>query len=239
MQALVNALAADLSAVVALLGVDDAMVRAVLNGWGPGKFDAELFLDGKATGGPQGSSATLIPPAFGLAGVNLHTWTGWGSVSHWNAFVAVIEMHGKGTFVDARLNNPVKFPIAANPANHFMISDSLLLKTTWLPQSFLPCIFISLPSRRRYRRQALSIKLLPGEVKYFLTSRQNAPPAMCRHSLPNRGGTCTHPPKSASTASRLTGHRTVVTGQLHSRASGHIRKVASITMAGLRPCWMS
>jgi len=24
------------------------------------------------------------PPAFGLAGVNLHNWTGWGSVTYWN-----------------------------------------------------------------------------------------------------------------------------------------------------------
>jgi hypothetical protein len=29
----------------------------------------------------------LIPPAFGLAGVNLHTYKGWGSVTYWNAFV--------------------------------------------------------------------------------------------------------------------------------------------------------
>jgi hypothetical protein len=42
--------------------------------------------------------ATLIPPAFGPGGVNLHTWTGWGSVPHWNAFVATLEMHGKGRF---------------------------------------------------------------------------------------------------------------------------------------------
>jgi hypothetical protein len=51
--------------------------------------------------------------AFGLAGVNLHTWTGWGSVTHWNAFVANLAMHGKGTFFDPRLNNPVQFPVAA------------------------------------------------------------------------------------------------------------------------------
>jgi cytochrome c peroxidase len=117
--AIVN-LSPDLSAVVALLRpaiptVDDATVRAVLNGWGPGKFDAQLFLDGKAAkpGGVLGSSATLIPPAFGLAGVNLHTSTGWGSVTYWNAFVAVLEMHGKGTFIDSRLNDPVKYPVAA------------------------------------------------------------------------------------------------------------------------------
>ncbi|HEX5835297.1 MAG TPA: hypothetical protein VFY34_15650, partial [Pyrinomonadaceae bacterium] len=90
-----------------------ATVRTVLQSWGPGKFDAELFLDGKAFRPDGKSAATLIPPAFGLAGVNLHTWTGWGSVSHWNAFVANLEMHGQGTFYDPRLNDPVKFPIAA------------------------------------------------------------------------------------------------------------------------------
>jgi mono/diheme cytochrome c family protein len=106
------ALAPDLSAVASLLSTDQATVRAVLNSWGPGKFDAELFMDGKAFNGNK-SAATLIPPAFGLAGVNLHTWTGWGSVPYWNAFVANLEMHGKGTFFDPRLADPVQFPIAA------------------------------------------------------------------------------------------------------------------------------
>jgi hypothetical protein len=49
--------------------------------------------------------------------VNLHTWTGWGSVTHWNAFVSNLEMHGLGTFYDPRLNDADKFPIAA--ANNF------------------------------------------------------------------------------------------------------------------------
>lgn len=99
-------------------------VRAVLNSWGPGKFDAELFLDGEAFNPQQVTNgvvtgmhvpgATLIPNARGLAGHNLHTWTGgWGSVPYWNAFVAVDEMHGKGTFFDERFDNPQQFPIAA------------------------------------------------------------------------------------------------------------------------------
>jgi hypothetical protein len=67
------ALAPDLSVFTTLLGVDDATVRTVLNSWGPGKFDAELVLDGKAFRPDGQSAATLIPPAFGLAGVNLHT----------------------------------------------------------------------------------------------------------------------------------------------------------------------
>ena len=108
------ALSPDLSAVAGLLGTDQATVRTVLHSWGPGKFDAQLFLDGKAFRPDDGrSEATLIPAAFGLAGVNLHTYTGWGGVSHWNAFVANLEMHGKGTFVDARLNDPLRFPVAS------------------------------------------------------------------------------------------------------------------------------
>ena len=48
-------------------------------------------------------AGTLIPPAFGLAGVNLSTWTGFGSVTYWNAYVAGTEMHGAATFFDAAL----------------------------------------------------------------------------------------------------------------------------------------
>src|SRR5262249_58085699 len=65
-------LASDLSPVANLLGVDDATVRAVLASWGPGRFDAELFLDRKAFTPASTIAATLIPPAFGLARLHLH-----------------------------------------------------------------------------------------------------------------------------------------------------------------------
>lgn len=110
---LIVALAPNLQPFADVLDTDQDTVRAVLNSWGPGKFDAELVLDGKAFRPDGKTAATLIPPAFGLAGVNLHTWTGWGSVSYWNAFVANIEMHGKGNFYDPRLNDEAKFPVAA------------------------------------------------------------------------------------------------------------------------------
>ncbi len=96
-----------------LLGVDQRTVRTVLRSWGPGKFDAELMLDGKAFRPDGKPAATLIPPAFGLAGINLHTSTGWGSVTYWNAFVANLPMHGQGSFFDPRLDDAGKFPIAA------------------------------------------------------------------------------------------------------------------------------
>ncbi len=108
------ALAPDLSAFTKLLAVDEATVKKVFGSWGPGKFDAELNLDGKAFRPDGKPAATLIPPAYGLAGVNLHTWTGgWGGVTYWNAFVANLEMQGQGTFWDPRLNDASRYPVAA------------------------------------------------------------------------------------------------------------------------------
>jgi len=106
-------LAPNLQPLATLLHTDVATVKKVLASWGPGKYDAELNLDGKAFQPDGRSAATLLPPAFGLAGVNLHTYTGWGSVPYWNAFVAVLQMHGQGNFFDPRLDNAAQFPIAA------------------------------------------------------------------------------------------------------------------------------
>ena len=97
-----------------LLGVDVATVKAVLNSWGPGRYDAELNMDGKAKRPDGKTAATMMPSAFGLAGVNQHTWTGgWGTVTYWNAYVANTQMYGKGTFIDSRLNNAKQYPVAA------------------------------------------------------------------------------------------------------------------------------
>ena len=101
-----------------LLGVDATTVKKVLNSWGPGRYDAELDKDGKAFR-PDGKQAgTLIPPAFGLAGVNLSTWTGYGSVTYWNAYVGVTQMHGSGTFFDPRFGNAEQYPVAAKSGSY-------------------------------------------------------------------------------------------------------------------------
>jgi hypothetical protein len=138
------ALSPNLSPFETLLGVDRATVVAVLNSWGPGKYDAELNLDGKAFNpqqitngvvtGTNVSGATLLPPAFGLAGVNLHTYTGWGSVPYWNAYVANLQMHGKGNFYDPRLDNAAQFPLAAaNGFGHIQRPEDEDLITPKLP----------------------------------------------------------------------------------------------------------
>jgi hypothetical protein len=115
-----------------MLHVDETTLRSVLGAWGPGKFAAVLFMDGKALK-PDGSvAANLIPAAFGLKGVNLTTYTGWGDISYWNAFVGNLEMHGKGTFSDPRLNDPLKYPIAVENQFYNVVNNPDLI-TSKLP----------------------------------------------------------------------------------------------------------
>ncbi len=124
-------LAPDLSAFTSLLKVDEATVKKVLASWGPGKFDAELNLDGKAFRPDGKPAATLIPPAFGMAGVNLHTWGGgWGTVTYWNAYVANLDLQGQGTFFDERLNTADQYPVAAKAgfANKRSANDMVTAK---------------------------------------------------------------------------------------------------------------
>jgi len=105
-------LAPNLKPLTDRLEISEYDVKKALLAWGPGKYDAELLHDGKAFRPDGKTAATLLPSAFGLSGINSHTYTGWGSVTHWNGYVAVTQMHGKGNFYDPRLNDPKKFPIA-------------------------------------------------------------------------------------------------------------------------------
>ena len=91
---------------------DIESLRKVLLSWCPGKYDAEYNQDGIGFRPDGKTAATLLPAAFGQAGINLHTYTGWGSVTHWNAYVANTQLHGQGNFYDPRMNDPKKFPLA-------------------------------------------------------------------------------------------------------------------------------
>jgi len=76
--------------------LQDPATQAVLTSWGPGKYDAYWNHDGI-------NDPTVIPPAYGLEGVDLETFTGEGPISYWNAYVAVTQMHGQGSFSDSLL----------------------------------------------------------------------------------------------------------------------------------------
>ena len=76
--------------------LQDQVTQDVLLSWGAGKYDAYWNQDGL-------NDPTVIPPAYGLKDVALATYTGEGSISYWNAYVAVTQMGAQGNFVDDRL----------------------------------------------------------------------------------------------------------------------------------------
>jgi len=91
----------NVGAIVALSPAITPAQRAVYSSWGPGKYDPRYNIDGKST-------PLVLPPAYGLASVKNETYTAEGPISYWNAYVAVTQMHGKGTFEDARLGISIK-----------------------------------------------------------------------------------------------------------------------------------
>ncbi len=80
---------------------DKPDLRAELQSWGAGYYDPYWNLDGI-------SDPVLIPPAYGLRDVALETYSGEGPVSYWNAYVAVTQMHGQGTFVSEELGIDIR-----------------------------------------------------------------------------------------------------------------------------------
>jgi mono/diheme cytochrome c family protein len=86
----------DVGRIVALSPAIPEEAKAVFRSWGPGRYDAYFNQDGV-------NDPVLIPPAYGLRGVALETYTGEGPVSYWNSYVAVTQMHGQGSFSDPRL----------------------------------------------------------------------------------------------------------------------------------------
>ena len=88
-------------AIVALSPAVEDAVKQVLNSWGPGMYDPRINFDGQNT-------PLVLPPAYGLHGVALETYTGDGPVSYWNAYVAITQMHGQGSFSDPRIGVDIK-----------------------------------------------------------------------------------------------------------------------------------
>jgi mono/diheme cytochrome c family protein len=87
----------DPGAIIALSPALTAEQKAVYSSWGPGKYDARSNFDGQ-------NDPAVIPPAYGLAGVNSVTFTGDGDrPAYWNRYVAVTQMHGHGSFSEPRL----------------------------------------------------------------------------------------------------------------------------------------
>ncbi|HJR43612.1 MAG TPA: hypothetical protein VJ812_16065 [Gemmatimonadaceae bacterium] len=93
----------NVGAIIALSPTPTAAQKAVYLSWGPGMYDPRFNLDGQ-------NVPVVIPPAFGLRHVARELYTGDDVVSYWNAYVAITQMHGHGTFVDPRIGVSVSNP---------------------------------------------------------------------------------------------------------------------------------
>ena len=82
-----------------------AALQPVYASWPAGFYDPRFNIDGI-------NDPVVIPPAYGLRGVGLETYTGEGPISYWNAYVAVTQMHGRGSFFDPRLGINIFVPRA-------------------------------------------------------------------------------------------------------------------------------
>jgi hypothetical protein len=203
-----------------LLGGDVAAVKKVLNSCCPGRFDAELDKDGKAFRPDGGQAGTLIPPAFGLAGVNLHTWTGFGSVPYWNAYVGATEMHGSGTFFDRRLGNPDQYPVAAKSGSGNTRGTPDLDHVEARGASLLP-------NRHPGAEATRSRPLMPQRRARGknLFNQEGAVRGVSRAAALYRAGqqSVLSPPRSAWIRSRPTGRRLICIARLRSRDCGRTR----------------
>jgi mono/diheme cytochrome c family protein len=103
----------NVGAIVALSPVLPPAAKAVYNSWGPGKYDPRFNFDGQ-------NLPVVIPPAFGLRHVAKEIYTGDDTISYWNRYVAVTQMHGHGSFADPRIavnvNNPPELVTTAKLA---------------------------------------------------------------------------------------------------------------------------
>jgi hypothetical protein len=149
------AMAPNLQPLATSLNVNIDTLLKVLHSWGPGRYDAEFNHDGIGFRPDGKTAATLLPAAFGLSGINLHTYTGWGSVTHWNAYVANTQMHGQGVFFDPRMNDAKKFPLAVKNGTWNMRHNPDLVTSKLKALHFYQ---LSLPSpkapKRLYEKEA-------------------------------------------------------------------------------------
>ncbi|MGN6392534.1 MAG: hypothetical protein ACTHM9_09855 [Gemmatimonadales bacterium] len=93
----------NVGAIIALSPALTPQQKAVYTSWGPGMYDPRFNQDGK-------NIPVVIPPAFGLRHVKREIYTGDDTVSYWNAYVAITQMHGHGHFADPRINVDVNNP---------------------------------------------------------------------------------------------------------------------------------
>ena len=100
----------NVGAIVALSPALDAATKAEFNAWGPGKYDPRHHAFDGTSIIPLNTPSlpVVLPPIYGLQGVEFETFTGDGPISYWNGYVGVGQMGGQGNFRDPRIGLDIR-----------------------------------------------------------------------------------------------------------------------------------
>ena len=127
----------NVGAIVALSPVLDDELKKELNAWGPGKYDPRHHAFDGTNIIPLNSPSLpiVIPPIYGLKGVEFETVTGDGPISYWNSYVGVGQMGGKGNFHDPRIGLTIRqSPDLVSPKLRALLAYQLSLHTPEPPK---------------------------------------------------------------------------------------------------------
>ena len=130
----------NVGAIVALSPALDPATKAEFRTWGPGKYDPRHHAFNGTSIIPLNSPSlpVVIPPIYGLRGVEFETFTGDGAISYWNSYVGVGQMGGRGSFSDSRIALFIEqSPDLVTPKLDALLEYQLSLRTPTPPASSL------------------------------------------------------------------------------------------------------
>jgi mono/diheme cytochrome c family protein len=122
----------NVGAIVALSPAIDEPTKAEFKAWGPGKYDPRhhAFNGTKLLPLNSPSLPIVIPPIYGLKGVDFETFTADGPISYWNSYVGVGQMGGQGSFSDPRIKVAItQTPDLVTPKLAALLEYQLSLRT--------------------------------------------------------------------------------------------------------------
>ena len=122
----------NVGAIVALSPALDEATKAEFRSWGPGKYDPRHHAFDGTNIVPLNSPSLpiVIPPIYGLKGVEFETFTADGPISYWNSYVGVGQMGGQGTFNDPRIGLFInQSPDLVTPKLRALLDYQLSLRT--------------------------------------------------------------------------------------------------------------
>ena len=146
----------NVGAIVALSPALDDATKAEFRTWGPGKYDPRHHAFDGINLIPLNSPSLpiVIPPIYGLKGVEFETYTGDGPISYWNSYVGVGQMGGRGNFSDPRIGLFIRqSPDLVTPKLRALLKYQLSLQTPEVPKRSLNEAAVK-RGRRLFRNEA-------------------------------------------------------------------------------------